>query len=108
MAGMIDENFKQEVLVELSWLRSLLSDIAEKLDIETYESVLLKNSIQPEEEAAITKFIILNYNRLEKINIDECLSIISEYYFEATKRQWHVSSSVVERLIYLKKHDLTI
>lgn len=48
MAGLIKENFEFEVLTELSWIKRVLVEICEKLDIDTYESNLIKYCVEPE------------------------------------------------------------
>lgn len=60
MTGLIKENFKEEVLVELSWIMSAIDDLSSKLEVETYEIALIRYRIQPEEERAIDKFVSFN------------------------------------------------
>lgn len=58
MAGLVDDNFKEEILTELSWIMTALDDISSKLEIETYElTFLIKYRVQPEEEELISKFM---------------------------------------------------
>ena len=58
MADLVDDNFKEEILTELSWIMTALDDISSKLEIETYElTFLIKYRVQPEEEELISKFM---------------------------------------------------
>ena len=39
MAGLIKENFNEEVLIELSWIMNVIDEITQRYGIETYETV---------------------------------------------------------------------
>ncbi|GGI12936.1 hypothetical protein GCM10007377_03450 [Galliscardovia ingluviei] len=106
MAGLIKDNFDEEVLIELSWIMNVIDEIAEKYGIETYETILIKYRVQPEEEQCIDKFIALHVNELESLSIIEIQKEIASYYFALTKRQWHVADDVVEKLIKIRKDEL--
>lgn len=43
MAGLIECEFKEEILTELSWIMSVIDNISTKTGLETYETVLIKN-----------------------------------------------------------------
>ena len=102
MAGLIKENFNEEVLIELSWIMNVIDEITQRYGIETYETVLIKNRIQPEEENAIDHFFALNIRKLESLTIGDIQKEISKYYFQLTKREWRISDEIVEKLIRLK------
>nr|WP_314276787.1 hypothetical protein [uncultured Peptostreptococcus sp.] len=101
MAGLIRENFKEEVLIELSWIMNAIDEITQRYGIETYETVLIKYRIQPEEEKAIDRFIALNFKKIESLAIEDIQKEIAKYYFQLTKREWSVSDEIVEKLIRL-------
>lgn len=107
MAGLIKENFKEEVLTELSWIMNVIDEITQKYGIETYESVLIRYRIQPEEERAIDKFICFHLRELDNLTIDEIRDIIANYYFEITKKTWNVSDEIVEKLIKIRRDELS-
>ena len=106
MAGLIKENFNEEVLIELSWIMNVIDEITQRYGIETYETVLIKNRIQPEEENAIDHFFALNIRKLESMTIGDIQKEISKYYFQLTKREWRISDEIVEKLIRLKLNIL--
>ncbi|WP_068268675.1 hypothetical protein [Caviibacter abscessus] len=106
MAGMVKEEFKEEVLTELSWIMNVIDDLCTKTNLETYETVLIKNRVQMQEEKAINKFIFFNFKNLDTITIDKTQEMIAKYYYEMTKRKWSLSDEVVQKLISLKLQQL--
>lgn len=108
MAGLIKENFKQEITTELSWIMNVIDEICSKLEIETYESLLIKYRIQPEEEKAIDKFFVFNIKELNTLKIEEIQEKIAVNFYEMTKKQWSISNEIVEKLIYMKRKDLGV
>lgn len=108
MAGLINKNFKEDVLIELSWIMNAIDDLNDKLGVETYEIFLIKHRVQPEEEKAISKFFILNINKLDHYTIEEIQDKISKDFYESTKKEWFLTNEVVEKLIELKRKQLDL
>lgn len=108
MAGLISENFKEEVLVEISWIMNVIDEITQKYGIETYESVLIRYRIQPEEEKAIDKFIALHFTEIENLTTKEIQDTIANYFFELTNKKWDRSDETVMKLIKIRKSELSI
>lgn len=108
MAGLIRDNFKEEVLTELSWIMNAIDDISSKYGIETYEIVLIKYRVQPEEEKAIDKFFAFHLKELDYVTDEEIQKEIEKNYFQSTKKKWSVSIEVVKKLIQLKREQLGI
>lgn len=108
MAGLIECEFKEEILTELSWIMSVIDDISTKTGLETYETVLIKNRVQMQEEQAISKFFALNFNRLDALTITEIQKKIIQYYTEITKREWTLSDELVQKLVELKRQQLEV
>jgi hypothetical protein len=107
MAGLINENFEEELLTELSWIKSVVVDIGEKLGINTFEIELLKNSIEPEEEKAINKLIVLNYKKIESLDIAERRKLLEKYFFNETGKSWNVPDEISEKLVQLRLEELS-
>ena len=107
MAGLINNNLEEELLVELSWIKSVLVEIGETLNIHSFEMELLKNSIQPEEEKAINKLIALNFKKIKSLNTAERRNLLEKYFFSETGKTWTVPDEVSEKLIQLRLHELT-
>lgn len=107
MAGLINKNLEEELLTELSWIKSILVDIGKTLNINSFEMELLKNSIQPEEETAINKLIAKNFKKLKSLNIAERRKLLEEYFYSETERNWTVPDEVSEKLIQLRLNELT-
>lgn len=108
MAGLIKENFNEEIVTEISWIMTVIDDLSSKYGIETYETVLIKNRIQPEEERAIDKFFVFNVKELENMQIEKIQEKIADYFMEMTKKQWSVSDEVVKKLIEIRKKELEV
>lgn len=108
MAGLIKDNFKEEILTELSWIMTAIDDLSTKCGIETYETVLIKHRVQPEEERAIEKFFVLNIQKLDNLTIEEIQTSIAHNFFEMTQKEWAVSNDIVEKLIQLKRAQLGV
>lgn len=108
MAGLIKENFKEEVLTELSWIMAIIDDLSITYGIETYETTLIKYRVQPEEERAISQFFVLHIHMIDKLNMEEAQKKIASLFFETTKREWSITKDVVEKLINLKRLQLGI
>lgn len=108
MAGLIKENFKDEILTELSWIKNAINDISDRLKIETYEIALIKYCVQPEEEKAIDKFFVFNFKVLKKMKSYEKQELVSKYFFEMTNRKWTLDNDILDELIKLKLEKLEI
>ncbi|MEE3392959.1 MAG: hypothetical protein VZR00_06325 [Lachnospiraceae bacterium] len=108
MAGLIKENFEEELLTELSWIKSVLIDVGESLGVNSFEMELLKNYIQPEEEKAIDKLIALNFNKLKSLDMSERRKLLEEYFSGETDKNWTVPDNVSEKLIQLRLRELTV
>lgn len=108
MAGLIKENFNEEIVTEISWIMTVIDDLSSKYGIETYETVLIKHRIQPEEERAIDKFFAFNVKELENMPIEKIQEKIADYFMEMTKKQWSVSDEVVKKLIEIRKKELEV
>lgn len=107
MAGLINENFEEELLTELSWIKSVIVDIGEKLGINSFEMELLKNSIEPEEEKAINKLIVLNYKNIKSLDIAERRKLLEKYFFNETGKSWNVPDEISEKLVQLRLEELS-
>lgn len=108
MAGLIKSELKNEILTELSWIMNAIDILSSKAGIETYEIALIKYRVQPEEEQAISKFITLHARKLDGFSTSDMQQVISEIFFEMTKKQWSLSNEVLEKLITLRRTELEI
>lgn len=108
MSGLMKDNFKEEVLTELSWIMNAIDEISSKFGIETYETTLIKYRVQPEEEKAIDKFFTLNVKKLNNIKDEEIQKEIEDNYYKLTNKKWSVSIEVVKKLIELKRKQLEV
>lgn len=108
MAGLMKNNFKEEVLTELSWIMNAIDDISSKYGIETYEIMLIRYRVQPEEEKAIDKFFTFHVKELDSITDEEVQKEIENNYFKLTNKKWSVSIEVVKKLIQLKREQLGV
>lgn len=108
MAGLIKDNFSEEILIELSWIKNAINEIAQKNGIETYETILIKYRVEPEEEKCIDKFLAFHFKELEDLTIEKIQKTLSNYYFELTKKKWALADDIVEKLINIRKDELTI
>lgn len=106
MAGLDKDNFKEEILTEISWIMTAIDEISEKLDFETYETVLIKYRVQPEEERIIDKFIFLNWKKMDDFSIFEIQNILANNFFELTGKKWTLCDEVVEKILKLKRNLL--
>lgn len=102
MAGLMKNNFNEEVMVELSWIMSAIETLADKYGIESYEILLVKYRIQPEEEKAIDKFFALNYKQLANMTITDKVKKIAYEYKQLTNREWSRPDEIVEKLLCAK------
>lgn len=102
MAGLINENFQEEVITELSWIKTVISSLCEKEGIETYESLLLKYAIEPEEAEEIERFVVRNLKDIEKYEIIDIKNEIAKTFFENTKKECMIQNDVLEKLIEAK------
>lgn len=102
MTGLIRNNFNEEVMVELSWIMNAIDAIAQKSGVETYEILLIRYRIQPEEEKAIDKFFVFNFAKLGSMSIAEIQQKIAYEYFQLTNRTWSRPNDVVKTLIKAK------
>lgn len=84
MAGLNKDNFKEEILTEISWIMTAIDDICEKLKFESYETSLIKYRVQSEEESLIRKFVVLNLKNLDYFSISEIQDKLSLEFFENT------------------------
>lgn len=84
MAGLNKDNFKEEILTEISWIMNAIDDICEKLKFESYETSLIKYRVQSEEESLIRKFVVLNLKNLDYFSISEIQDKLSLEFFENT------------------------
>ena len=105
MAGLMKNNFKEEALTELSWIMNAIDDISSKYGIETYEIMLIRYRVQPEEEKAIDKFFTFHVKELDSITDEEVQKEIENNYFKLTNKKWSVSIEVVKKLIQLKREQ---
>ncbi|MGT2933105.1 hypothetical protein [Streptococcus catagoni] len=108
MAGLINDNFKEEILTELSWMMSALDDISFKYKIETYELILIKYRVQPEEEQVISKFIAMNNRTIQTFTIQEIQNWMSNEFLATFQKDWTISDDLVQKLIDLKSKQLKI
>ena len=108
MAGLMKDNFKEEVLTELSWIMNAIDEISSKCGIETYETTLIKYRVQPEEEKAIDKFFVLHAKDLDNIMDEDIQKEIQDNYYKLTNKKWSVSIEVVKKLIQLKRKLLEV
>lgn len=106
MAGLIRENFKEEVLTELSWIMTAIDDLSSKLNLETYETTLIKHRVQPEEERAIQKFFVFHVQELDNFTTKDVLAAIAADYLSTTQKTWSLPGNVVETLIRLRRQQL--
>lgn len=102
MAGLMKRNFNEEVMVELSWIMSAVETLAGKCGAESYEILLIKYRIQPEEEMAIDKFFALNYKQLADMTIADKQKKIAYEYKQLTNREWSRPDEIVEKLLRVK------
>lgn len=108
MAGLNKDNFKEEILTEISWIMTAIDDICEKLNFESYETSLIKYRGQPEEENLISKFVVLNLKNLDNFCISEIQDKLSLEFFENTGKKWTLCDEVVEKLIRLLRNLLNV
>lgn len=108
MAGLIDDNFKEEVLTELSWIMNAIDEITARYKIETYETTLIKYRVQPEEEKAIDKFFVYNIKEIDNISDEKIQKEIGDNFFKMTNKHWSMPIEIVRKLIQLKKQELGI
>lgn len=106
MAGLINEKFKEEVLVELSWIMSAIDYISSKLEVETYEMALIRYRIQPEEEQAINKFLLSNFKNIDNLKIEDIRKNIANIFFEETNKEWYMLDDILSKMINLKIEQL--
>ncbi|MFI3887946.1 hypothetical protein [Streptococcus parauberis] len=108
MAGLINDNFKEEIMTELSWMMTALVDISSKYKIETYELTLIKYRVQPEEEQIINKFVTLNNRTIQTFAIQEIQKWMSNEFQVTFQKDWIMSDQLVQKLIDLKCQQLQI
>lgn len=108
MAGLINDNFKEEIMTELSWMMTALDDISSKYKIETYELTLIKYHVQPEEEQIINKFVTLNNRTIQTFAIQEIQKWMSNEFQVTFQKDWIMSDQLVQKLIDLKCQQLQI
>lgn len=108
MAGLINDNFKEEIMTELSWMMTALDDISSKYKIETYELNLIKYRVQPEEEQIINKFVTLNNRTIQTFAIQEIQKWMSNEFQVTFQKDWIMSDQLVQKLIDLKCQQLQI
>lgn len=108
MAGLINDNFKEEIMIELSWMMTALDDISSKYKIETYELTLIKYRVQPEEEQIINKFVTLNNRTIQTFAIQEIQKWMSNEFQVTFQKDWIMSDQLVQKLIDLKCQQLQI
>ena len=108
MAGLMKDSFKEEVLTELSWIMNAIDDISSKHGIETYEIMLIRYRVQPEEEKAIASFFAFHLKELDSFTDEEIEKEIENNYFQLTKKKWSVPIEVVKKLIQLKREQLEV
>lgn len=102
MAGLLKNKFNEEVMVELSWIMNAIETLADKCGVESYEILLIKYRIQPEEEKAIDKFFVFNYKQLANMTITDKQKKIAYEYKQLTKREWSRADEIVEKLLNAK------
>lgn len=105
MAGLIKDNFEQEVLTELSWMMSAIEECCSMTGIETYRTTLLKYRVQPEEEHTLHSFLIHHWKNLDHLSINDIHQELSKEFYEHTKKPWGVSEEILEKLIQLWKKE---
>ena len=88
MAGLIHEHFKDEILTEISWMLTVINDLSSRLGMETYETLLIKHPVQPEEERAISTFFVFRVQKPDSFSIQEVQEIIAEDFLATTQKQW--------------------
>ena len=98
MAGLINDNFKEEIMTELSWMMTALVDISSKYKIETYELTLIKYRVQPEEEQIINKFVTLNNRTIQTFAIQEIQKWMSNEFQVTFQKDWIMSDQLVQKL----------
>lgn len=108
MAGLVKENFEEEVLVELSWIMNAIDELSSKLEVETYEIALIRYRIQPEEENAIHEFFLYNFREIRDLKIGEIQEGIGKIFYEKTNKKWSVENDIVNKLIDLKIEQLKL
>lgn len=108
MAGLINDNFKEEIMTELSWMMTALVDISSKYKIETYELTLIKYRVQPEDEQIINKFVTLNNRTIQTFAIQEIQKWMSNEFQVTFQKDWIMSDQLVQKLIDLKCQQLQI
>lgn len=106
MAGLIKENFNEEILVELSWIMNAIDDLSSKLGVETYEIALIKYRIQPEEEQAIHEFFISNLQKINDFKIEDIQKNVATIFSEKTNKEWTMEKEILSKLINLKIKQL--
>lgn len=106
MAGFIREDFKKEILTELSWIMTAIDDISQKLDLETYETLLIKYRVQTQEEDTIGRFFVFHSKELDSLTIKDIQEILCQDFFARTGKEWSLPDEVVEKLIQRRRLDL--
>lgn len=102
MAGLIKENFVFEVMTELSWIKRVLAEVCENLEIDTYESTLLKYHVETEEEGQM-----MNYraNFLHS-PYEEIRALMAKGFEKAYGKPFGIRTEVLEKLIKRFLHRL--
>lgn len=108
MAGLMKDELHNEILTELSWIMNAIDTLSSRTGVETYEIVLIKYRVQPEEERAISKFLAFNLKNLNEFSIDDMRQQISTNFFEMTRKEWSLSDKVLKKLIKIRRDELEI
>lgn len=106
MAGLIAENFKEEILTELSWIMRVLDDLVVATGIETYESTLIKYRVQPEEEEAINNYLKQGFSNIENYSLGEIQDQVAQHFEELTGKPWTMDLEVLSKLLRLIRERL--
>lgn len=111
MAGLIEENFEFEVMTELSWIKRVLMEICDKLEIDTYESNLIKYCVEPEEEAFLSQMMKYRESFLH-LSYDEIREEFAVKFEKEYNKPFTLSVDVLEKLIkrflHLLNHGYSI
>lgn len=102
MSGLIKENLYNEIRTEISWIKHVLVDVADKMQVSTYAVCLLRNGVEPEEAASLERVIFLNAKTNLEMSFDEVRSQVVKHFESTTGKEWFLSDEVLSQLLELK------
>lgn len=108
MSGLMKEKITEEVLSEISWIRSAIVSLSDKLQVNTYEICLLRNCVEPEQAESIERVIFLHTLSIPNMSFMQIRQEIAQDFLSATGKEWGVTDQVLKELIELKLKELQI